>query len=380
MDWKIPLFNTNFSESEITSVTDVVKSGWLTMGEMVKNFENQFAEKFGIQNAIAVSNCTSALHLAFMSLGVGPGDEVICPSLTFVATANAIKYTGAKPVFADVKDFKQWSISADTIQRVRSHRTKAICVVHYAGYVCDMDEIVQYAKDEGLYIVEDCAHAPGATSSGISAGAIGDVGCFSFFSNKNMSTGEGGMITTQNDEIGRKSRLMRSHGMTTVTLDRHKGHAFSYDVIDNGYNYRPTEITAALGIEQLKKLDANNKNRREIIAAYRYLLKKGSVPISLPFAECDLDRSAAHIMPILLPERIDRNDVMRFMGEAGIQTSIHYRPIHTFKCYQSGRNVDLPLTEDIGNRTITLPLFPDMQPDQVEYIVNTLMKSVSRCT
>jgi len=376
MSWKIPLFNTNFDEREIEAVASIIKSGWLTMGEKTREFEQRFAEFIGVRHAIAVSSCTAALHLALLALGIGSGDEVICPSLTFVATANAIRYTGATPVFADVSSFENWNISLQSIKKVKTPRTKAILVVHYAGYACNMPAICEYAKKEGLKIVEDCAHAPGASIGGKKIGSWGDIGCFSFFSNKNISTGEGGMVVTNDDEIAKNICLMRSHGMTTLTLDRHKGHAFTYDVVKLGYNYRITEITAALGLVQLEKLDVSNKQREEIVKYYHVLLKELG-GIIVPFTN-HIGKSAYHIMPILLPKSINRQKVMFFLKQKGIQTSIHYRPVHTFSAYKSIVNCSLPLTEEIGKRTITLPLYPNLSYEQIKFIIENLKESLQK--
>jgi dTDP-4-amino-4,6-dideoxygalactose transaminase len=376
MNWKIPLFDTDFGNDEVEAVSSVLCSGWLTMGELVREFEVQFAQVTGVKHAIAVSNCTAALHLAYKSLGIGAGDEVICPSLSFVATANAIHYTGAEPIFADVKNLDEWLISVKTIDIVRSTKTKAICVVHYGGYPCDIKEICDYASEKGLFVVEDCAHAPGASYQGRPLGGWGDIGCFSFFSNKNMSTGEGGMITTNNDELADKVRLLRSHGMTSLTLDRHKGHAFSYDVLDFGYNYRPTEITAAIGLVQLKKLLTKNQNRRMIVKYYRQLLAGEFKKIKVPFRDYDIEESSCHIMPVLLPEDVSRTQVMEFFKKRGIQTSIHYRPIHTFSAYGKSKKYALPKTERIGKCCISLPLFPAMKKKDVQIILEALQDAL----
>ena len=249
--WKIPLCEMSLGQRESEAIQKVLSSGWLTMGEITHEFEQRFAELVGVKHALAVSSCTAALHLANQVLGIGPGDEVICPALTFVATANAIVYVGARPVFADIESFDNFSISAEDIEAKITDKTKAILVVHYAGYPCDMDQITDVAKRYQLRIIEDCAHAPGASYHGKPCGSIGDLGCFSFFSTKNMTTAEGGMLTTNDEQLAERLRIMRSHGMTSLTLDRHKGHAFSYDVVELGYNYRMDEIRAALGLVQL---------------------------------------------------------------------------------------------------------------------------------
>ena len=225
--WEIPLFDIGFNEKEMIAVQKVLSSGWLTMGEQTEMFEREFADFINVKHAIAVSNCTAALHLANLALGIGENDEVLCPSLSFVAGSNSIVYTGAKPVFADITDLSDFNISPVDIEKKVSARTKAIQIVHYAGNPCDMDHIMEIARKHGLSVIEDCAHAPGSEYNGRKCGAIGDIGCFSFFSNKNMTTAEGGMITTNSDDLAKKIKLMRSHGMTAMTLDRHKGRAFS---------------------------------------------------------------------------------------------------------------------------------------------------------
>jgi dTDP-4-amino-4,6-dideoxygalactose transaminase len=347
------------------------------MGERVNEFEFEFAKYHGVKHAIAVNNCTAALHLAYSALGFQEKDEVICPSLTFVATSNAVLYSGAIPIFTDIASVHDWNIGLDSINDCITSNTKGIVVVHYAGYPCDMEAICKFARDKGLKIVEDCAHAPGAFYKGRALGSWGDAGCFSFFSNKNMSTGEGGMVITNNDSLADKIRLLRSHGMTTITLDRHKGHAFSYDVETAGYNYRPTEITAALGITQLKKLAKNKDRRKKIVQHYRNLLFEESEKVLVPFSNVDLNTSACHIMPIMLLGHINQKNIMKKMKEKGIQTSIHYPPVHMFKAYQWLRSkTDLPLTERISKACLTLPLFPEMTIQDVEFCVRSLIECI----
>jgi len=370
MSWKVPLFDLRFDEKEFSAVNKVLKSGWLTMGEETKEFEREFSSYIGVKYALATSSCTAALHMANLALGIGVGDEVICPSLSFVATSNSIVYTGAKPVFADVVSLTDFNISPKEIERKITNKTKAIIIVHYAGYPCNMDEICAIVKKHDLFLIEDCAHAPGAEYKGQKVGTFGDIACFSFFSNKNLSTGEGGMVVTNNEELYEKLKLLRSHGMTTLTLDRHKGHAFSYDVVSLGFNYRIDEIRAAIGRVQLKKLDTNNKKRKELVDYYKERLSECEF-ISIPFKDYK-ERSSYHIFPILLDEKINRTQLMKYLRENGIQTSIHYRPIHQFSFYKDlevGCS-DLTYTEIIGKRELTLPLYPNMQYSQVDYVVN----------
>lgn len=254
----MPLADIDLDEEDARAVVEVLRSKWLSMGPVTAEFERRFADYIGVKHAFAVVNCTAALHLAHVALGAGAGDTVICPSLTFVATANAIRYTGATPVFADITSADDLNVCPDDIEAKIDDTTKGICVVHYGGYPCDMDRIMAIARRHHLYVVEDAAHAPGAAcwvtlppsaaSTGErvvkKCGSIGDIGCFSFFSNKNMTTGEGGMLTTDNDAIADRLRLLRSHGMTSLTWDRERGHSFSYDVTDTGYNYRLDEMRA----------------------------------------------------------------------------------------------------------------------------------------
>ncbi|GLI35891.1 DegT/DnrJ/EryC1/StrS family aminotransferase [Desulforhabdus amnigena] len=377
MNWTLPLFECDFGEAEVKAVEQVIRSGWLTMGTLVRKFEEAFAARVGCRHAIAVSSCTAALHLAQLALEMGPEDEVICPALTFVATANAIRYVGARPVFADVKSRDEWVIGVEQIQTVESPRTKGVCAVHYAGYPCAMDEISAYARARGLKVIEDCAHAPLTLYKGKALGTWGDIGCFSFFSNKNLSTGEGGMLVTDDDEIASRLRLLRSHGMTTLTLDRHQGHAFSYDVVAVGFNYRPTEITAALGLVQLEKLEGKNEQRRTLVTAYRNQLAKETPALSVPFGSYPLEFSACHIMPVLLPPQTERRHVMEGLRQEGIQSSIHYPPIHTFQAYAGlCPSRSLPHTELIGAHCLTLPLYPQMIIEDVDRCVKTLAQLI----
>ncbi len=346
MDHRIPLSDLDFNENEIKNVVDVLESKWLSMGPITQKFEKKFGDYLGTKHAIGVSNGTAALHLANNVLGIGEGDEVIVPSLTFVATANSILYTGAKPVFADITSLNDLNISPDDIIAKITNKTKAIIVVHYAGYPCEMGAIMEIAEDHDLKVIEDAAHAPGAEYKGKKCGTIGDIGCFSFFANKNMVTGEGGMIVTKNDSLSGKLKLMRSHSMTTLTWDRHKGHSFSYDVVDIGYNYRINEIASAIGLIQLEKLDANNEKRRKIVEAYKKGLDNMD-KISIPFKDYK-EKSSHHIFPILLSENISRNGFMEELRDKGIQTSVHYPPIHLFSYYKKKfgfREGILPKTE-----------------------------------
>ncbi len=371
MDWVVPLADLDYGIEEEQAVLDVLHSRWLTMGSVTQEFESQFARLTGSSYAFAVSNATQALHLACLALGIGPGDEVIAPSLSFVATTNAVLYTGAAVRFADIIGPDELTIDPAEIERLITPRTKAIMVMHYAGYPCRMPEIMDIAERHGLPVIEDAAHAPGAFLNGKHLGSWGVVGCFSFFSNKNLSTGEGGMLVTSDEKLAEKIRLQRSHGMTSLTYDRYKGHAFSYDVVDLGYNYRIDELHSALGLTQLQKLERNNARRAELTQAYWQAL----VPlgVGLPFSTTMKGQPSYHIFPMLLPPEVDRQAFMESMRDARIQTSIHYRPIHTFSYYQNRYGImSLPRTEGVAAREVTLPLYPTMGEERVKAVVEAV--------
>jgi dTDP-4-amino-4,6-dideoxygalactose transaminase len=377
MDLRIPLSDLSYGQEEEEAVLKVLRSKWLTMGTVTQAFEGEFASMLGVKHAFAVANGTVALHLAYASLGLERGDEVIVPALTFVATANAAVYTGAQVRFADILGPHNLNIDPREIEKQITPRTKAIALVHYGGYPCHMPEIMEIAARHGLAVVEDAAHAPGAKLEGRALGTWGDVGCFSFFSNKNLAVGEGGMVVTNRDDLAEKMRLMRSHGMTTLTWDRHRGHAHSYDVVALGYNYRIDEIHSALGLAQLHKLVKNNSRRKEITEQYRAAFKTGQFPgLEVPF-DCAYGEPSFHIMPVLLPQLTNRHVFMDQMRKSGIQTSIHYPPIHHFSYYcQSGVNISLPVTESIAEREVTLPLYPGMNDDDVSFVIQSVKKSL----
>jgi len=374
--WRVPLADIDLGPEEEAAVLEVLRRRWLTMGSVTAAFEADFAALTGAPYALAVTNCAAALHLAGLTLGWGPGDEVILPALTFVASANAVRYTGATPVFADVSSEDDLSLSPEDAAARITPRTRAILVVHYGGYAADLPALLALAERHGLDVVEDVAHAPGATLDGRALGTWGRVGCFSFFSNKNMTTGEGGMLTTGDGALAERLRLLRSHGMTTLTWDRHRGHAFSYDVVAPGYNYRIDELRAAIGRAQLAKLPANNARRGALDAQYRALLATAAPDLGLPYSRAR-GVSAHHLRPVLLPSGSDRERFMAEMKARGIQTSIHYPPVHRFSYYRREGAPALPLTESIAAREVTLPLFPAMTPGDLETVVAAAVEALA---
>ena len=374
MEWRVPLADVRLGPEEESAVLDVLRSGWLTMGGVTQAFEQEFAAFVGAKHAFAVTNATAALHLACMAVGLGEGDEVIVPSLTFVATANAVRYTGANVVFADIESEDWLCICPRSIEEKINERTRAIVVMHYAGFACDMPEILRVAKKYHLAVIEDAAHAVGASLGGKPLGTWGDVGCYSFFGNKNMTTAEGGVLVTDDDRLADKVRILRSHGMTTLTWDRHQGHASTYDVVDLGYNYRIDEIRAALGREQLKKLPAGNVRREVLVERYREEFAERIPALGLPFSE-KRGLSSQHIFPVLLPEGADRQSFREALKADGIQTSFHYPPVHHFRIYRQ-EGEELWMTENAARRQVTLPLFTGMTDAQQNLVIESVVKAL----
>jgi dTDP-4-amino-4,6-dideoxygalactose transaminase len=374
--WKVQLFELNYDKREADAVADVIKSGWLTMGEKTKEFETSFSEMLGEKVlSVAVSNGTAALHTALLGLGIGEGDKVIIPALTFVADINVVRLTGATPIIADCTDYNDWNISAKTIRNVITDGVKAVMVVHYAGYPCNMDEISALCKEKGIYLIEDCAHAPGAKYKGRCCGTFGDYGCFSFFTNKNLSVGEGGMVTAKDELLSSKAQYIRSHGMTSLTLDRHKGRAISYDVVQSGLNYRIDEMRAALGLVQMEKLKEANLKRKVLVEKYRSLLN-GMASLTIPFQDTSNKEPVYHIFPMLLKEGVDRLSVIEYLKKDGIQSSIHYPAFRGFAAFKGIGLNEAPVAENIAQRELTLPLFPTMTANQVEVVCGSLKKAL----
>jgi dTDP-4-amino-4,6-dideoxygalactose transaminase len=373
---RVTLSDIAVDDELLDAVLETVRSGWWSMGPRVEEFEREFAEFCGAPHTVAVANGTAALHLGLLAVGCGPGDEVIVPSLNFVAAANAIVHTGAEPVFCDIVGPDELNLDPADVEAAVGPRTKAVVVLHYAGVPCAMGEISEIAERHGLVIVEDAAHAPGASLHGRMCGTLGRVGCFSFFANKNLPLGEGGMIVTSDDDLAKQLRLLRSHGMTTLTWDRHRGHASSYDVVLAGFNYRLDEVRAVLGLVQLRRLPEENAARGRILARYREALA-GEHGLTMPFSGSDGERiSSHHLAVVLLPEGADRDEVRTDLAAAGIQTSVHYPPIHTFAQYRSAEQRPLPQTNALAQRILTLPLYGRMREEQVDAVIEALLAAV----
>lgn len=371
MSYNIPLFKLNFDEAEETAVLETIRSKWISTGPRTAEFEKSFSNSLSVNHSLALANCTVALHLAMKCLDVNENDEVICPSLTFVATVNAIRYVNAKPVFCDIVSLDNLTIDPEKIKKLITKKTKAIVVMHYGGFGCEMDQILHIANTHNLKVIEDACHGPLSEYNNKKLGTIGDVGCFSFFSNKNLSTGEGGMLVTNNTAIYEKAKLLRSHGMTSMSYDRSKGHSTGYDVVDLGYNYRMDDIRASIGIVQLKKLKSDLEKRKIIREKYIERLKSLD-KIIIPFLS-NKNFSSNYIFPIILKDSdVNYREFIRNkLAEAGIQTSVHYPAVHKFSIYQN-LNAKLPITEYVSDNEITLPMYSSLSDDEIDYIYHQL--------
>ncbi|WP_303921584.1 DegT/DnrJ/EryC1/StrS aminotransferase family protein [Draconibacterium sediminis] len=372
--YDIPLFDLNFGKEEEIAVIETFRSRWISTGPKCEEFENLFAEAIGTKFAVTTSNCTTALHVAVKILDIKEGDEVIVPSLTFAATANCVTYENAKPVFADITSLEDPTISPEDIAQKITDRTKAIIVMHFAGFPCNMNAIMNIAKEHNLYVIEDACHAPLSEYHGKKLGTFGDFACYSFFSNKNMSTGEGGMLVTNNESYFHKAKLLRSHGMTTMSYQRAKGHATEYNIENVGYNYRMDDIRASIGIVQLKKLRDDLKKRQEVRNQYVRLLSQMK-DVVVPFKNNE-DCNSNYILPIVIKNstKENRNRIRAELHNVGIQTSVHYPCVHKFSCY-GGET--LPKSEYVADNEITLPMYSSLSSDEITYIVNSLRSIIN---
>lgn len=367
----IPYGKQTIEQDDIQAVVDVLKSDFLTTGPKIAEFEQTVADYVGAKYAVAISNGTSALHAACFAAGIGPGDEVITTPLTFAASANCVLYCGGTPVFADV-DPKTYNIDSEDIRRKITDRTKAIIAVHLAGQPCDMDAIHSIAREHGLIVIEDGAHALGSVYKGKKVGSMSDMTTFSFHPVKPITTGEGGMIVTDNEDFYKKMILFRSHGITRddSIMTRNDGPWF-YQQFDLGYNYRITDIQCALGCSQMKKLDRFLARRKEIVARYNEV-----------FADCDniitpyqlSDTESGWHLYIVQVKNCDRRKVFENMREKGIGVNVHYIPVYMHPYYQEHgyENVHCANAEEIYSHIISLPLYPGLTSEQQDYVIDTL--------
>jgi dTDP-4-amino-4,6-dideoxygalactose transaminase len=377
MEYKIPLFDLNFDEREETAVVETLKSKWISTGPKTVELEGKFSEMLACNYALGMANCTVALHMGLLLMGIKEGDEVITPSLTFVATVNSIRYVGAVPVFCDIKSIDDLTIDPDLIGGLITEKTRAIVVMHYGGFPCDMDRIMAIARKHNLKVLEDACHGPLSEYHGKKLGTIGDVGCFSFFSNKNISTGEGGMLVTNNEEYFERGKLLRSHGMTSMSYERAKGHSTVYDVVELGYNYRIDDIHSAIALVQIDKLRSDLKKRKQVREKYNENLKDCE-RIAIPF-EKNTEFVSNYIFPIVLRDSTVefRDDVRNQLHSAGIQTSVHYPAANRFSIYKQYDRGDLRQSEYVTDNEITLPMYAKLTDDQIDDITFMIRKILS---
>lgn len=379
--WTVPLTDPVVDEAEVGAASRVLRSKWLTMGAEVQAFEQEFAAAIGCEHAVAVANGTVALHLAYQAVGLREGDEFCVPALTFVATLHAGLYLGARPVLIDCASPDDLTLSADDLERKLSDKTRLIVTMPYGGFVPDMRRICELARQRDIPVVEDACHAPLAEWNGRKVGAFGAASTYSFYGNKNMTTGEGGMIVTDDADIAARLRLLRSHGMSSLTWDRHQGQeAGGYEISEVGYNYRLDEMRAAIGREQLRKLPESTERRRAAAGMLRAALAPAETRgLGIPFAK-PRGRAAHHLFVVILPNGVDRDGLRRFLAEHGVQTSVHYPPMHRFphvaaQCPEP----DLPMLEDIIGRLVTLPMGPSLTEHQIQHVAATVDAALEVC-
>ena len=370
MSWRIPLTDVAVTEADIAAVTECLEQGWLTMGPRTQAFEEAVGAFCGAPRAVAVNSGTAALHLACLALGLGPGDEVIVPALTFVASVNAVRYVGATPVLCDCASPTDLNLGVADVEARITPRTKAVMAVHFCGYPADVVALRALCDARGLALIEDTAQGIGAVvdADGRRAGTVGDAGALSFFSKKQLCVGEGGMVLCGSEEVETSVRLHRSHAMTSNTWDRHRGYGYSYDVVGVGFNFRLDEPRAALGLSRIGRLEASIADRRASVRRYRELLR--DVPgIELAWSDEQAERASHFAFPVLAPDG-DACDALRTaLAADGIQTT-RYPALQSFTEYRSlAAPGELPLAEAAAARHCALPLSAATTAEEIDQVV-----------
>jgi len=363
----IPVFRPSYDEKEIDSLKETLSSRWVGLGPKTKLFEEAFAEYTGVKFASGLNSATSALHLALLSLGIGRGDEVIVPVLTFVSTAMVCDYQGAKIVFADI-DPATLNMDLDDVERKITKRTKAVIPVHFGGYPVDMDRLKKIAKKHKLFIIEDCAHASGSDYKGRKVGSIGDMGCFSFHAVKNLAISDGGMITTNNKKLFEKITRLRWMGISKDTFKRTSSrYSWHYEIHEVGYKYHMNDIMAAIGIPQLEKLDKANQRRRQIVSIYNknFAQIEGIKTPPEPLKNCV---SACHNYVVRIK---NRDDFVEFMAKKGISVGVHYMPLNLHPVYKKNKS-KTPVAAEVWKSLATLPLYPDMTNKDIKCVIDAV--------
>ncbi len=380
MNWQVPLVEIEVTDEDVAAVRDCLRSGWLTMGPRTAAFETAMAERVGTKHAVACSSGTAALHLACKAAGIGPGDEVIVPSTTFVATAHAPRYCGADVVFADIGSREAPSLDIEAVERLIGPRTKAVIAVHMWGYPAPVERLRAICKQQGVALIEDCAEAIGAvTPEGRQAGSVGSLGCFSFFSKKQLAVGEGGIVTTDDDDLAATVRSLRSHAMTSVTWERHRGHGLGYDVTDVGFNYRMDEPRAALALSRIGRLDADIESRRRVARSYRERLADVD-GVEVPFTFDEASRGSHFAFPVLVADSEKRDELRAALQARGVQTT-WYPAVHSLTEYAgAATNAELPVATEVAACHLTLPIHSLLGDEQVAFVVEQLDEALGQPT
>ncbi|MCH7535378.1 MAG: DegT/DnrJ/EryC1/StrS family aminotransferase [Bacteroidetes bacterium] len=373
---KIPIAIPYLGKEEAQAAYDTILSGWVTQGPRVEEFENNFSNYIGSKYAVAVSSCTTALHLSLICKNVGPGDEVICPSMSFIATVNTIKYVGAIPVFAEVKD--DYNLDIEDVLRRITKKTKAIILVHQIGNPGEIDSFQKLCKEKNIELIEDAACAIGSAYKGAKIGSHSDLVCFSFHPRKVITTGDGGMITTSNKDYYERLKRLRQHGMTINDRERHGSKTVVIEQYDEvGYNYRMTDIQASIGIQQLKRLDEIVEARREIANKYIMELKRYDfirLPIE-PKGVVSNYQSFSIYLDSSCP--VSRNEFMQLMLDKGISTRRGIMTAHREPAYKYMNSDPLLKTEDLADNSVLLPLYYPMSDDEFEYVISCMHEILS---
>ena len=374
-DWQVPLSAVRLTDADIEAAVDVYRSGWLSMGPRTQELETAFSEYTGSGHCLAVSSCTAGLHLAMSGVGLGPGDEAIVPSMTFVASANAIAYTGARPVFAEIAAIDRPWLSAETAERAITPDTKAIVGVSYGGHPGEIQGLKELAEDRGLALIEDAAHGSGSWLGDRHLGTFGAAGAISFSAGKNLGIGEGGILLTDDDELAERARLMRWHGVTRSIWERHKTGTESYDVSGLGFNYRIDDPRAALAVSRLSRLDDDNGRRARIASFYRDQLGE-LAGLSLLAPPPESARVSNSMFGVVVDEGVDRDAFRDSLAKSGIQTSVHFSPVNRFELY-AGSGANLPVTDAFAARAVSLPMFAEMEEAQQAQVIEAVRKALS---
>ena len=374
-DWQVPLSAVRLTDTDIEAAVDVYRSGWLSMGPRTEELERAFADYTGAKHCLAVSSCTAGLHLAALAAGLGPEDEAVVPTITFVASANAIRYTGARPVFADIAAVDRPWLSAETAERAMTDRTKAIVAVSYGGHPGEVEDLRRLAEDRGVALIEDAAHGSGSWLGERHLGTFGLAGAISFSAGKNLGIGEGGMLLTDDDDVADHARLKRWHGVTRSIWERHRGGTESYGVSELGFNYRIDDPRAAIGRSRLGRLDDDNRLRAEIASVYRREL--GELEgVSLLAAPPEAARVSNSMFAIVVDEGVDRDAFRGALAERGIQTSVHFSPVHRFELYADS-GAELPVADEFAARTVSLPMFAEMDEGQQAQVIEAVREALA---